>query len=205
MFYSIKNIEVLEKLDELVSLQNQVKALRLQDKLGKQNFHEIVKKVLEPVTETIKDVFDDVTKTMTEGSKDSNKNLSNLNEKLLAILNDSGMIAFFWLSPLSKIANPEHASQFNSVKGPDSNSVNNLLTNKTIPVILYNNLLIFLDTDKKIKLEGDVSEIITSKNFIVDFANLSDRKVVFEIITSKNFIVDFANLSDRKVVFEIAK
>ena len=39
MLYPIKNIEDLEKLEELASLQNQVKAVRLQDKLGKQNFH----------------------------------------------------------------------------------------------------------------------------------------------------------------------
>jgi len=44
MLYPIKNIEDLEKLEELASLQNQVKAVRLQDKLGKQNFHEDMKK-----------------------------------------------------------------------------------------------------------------------------------------------------------------
>ena len=41
MLYSIRDREDLEKLEELASLQNQVKAVRLQDKLGKQNFHEI--------------------------------------------------------------------------------------------------------------------------------------------------------------------
>ena len=35
MLYSIKNGENLENLNELVSLQSQVKALGLQDKLGK--------------------------------------------------------------------------------------------------------------------------------------------------------------------------
>ena len=38
MLYSIKNREDLENLNELVSLQDQVKVVRLQDKLGKQNF-----------------------------------------------------------------------------------------------------------------------------------------------------------------------
>ena len=47
MLYSIKNIEDLENLEELASLQNQVKVVRLQDKLGKQNFHENMKKVFE--------------------------------------------------------------------------------------------------------------------------------------------------------------
>ena len=39
MLYAIKNREDLENLNELVSLQDQVKVVRLQDKLGKQNFH----------------------------------------------------------------------------------------------------------------------------------------------------------------------
>ena len=40
MLYSIKNIEDLENLNKLVSLESQVKAVRLQGKLGKQRFHE---------------------------------------------------------------------------------------------------------------------------------------------------------------------
>ena len=44
MLFPNNNIEELEKLNELVSLQNHVKVVRLQDKLGKQNFHEDMKK-----------------------------------------------------------------------------------------------------------------------------------------------------------------
>ena len=46
MLYSIKDREDLENLNELVSLQDQVKTVKLQDKLGKQNFHEDMKKFL---------------------------------------------------------------------------------------------------------------------------------------------------------------
>ena len=35
MLFAIKNREDLDKLEELASLQDQVKAVRLQDKLGK--------------------------------------------------------------------------------------------------------------------------------------------------------------------------
>ena len=45
MLYSIKIIEELEQLNELVSLQNQVNEARLQDKLGEQIFHENVKSI----------------------------------------------------------------------------------------------------------------------------------------------------------------
>ena len=44
MLYSIKNREDLENSEEFVSLQAQVKVVRLQDKLGEQNFHEDLKK-----------------------------------------------------------------------------------------------------------------------------------------------------------------
>ena len=53
MLYAIKNVDDLENLNELVSLEGQVKAVRLQDKLGKQNFHEDMKKVFEPVTKSL--------------------------------------------------------------------------------------------------------------------------------------------------------
>ena len=46
MLFPIKNREDLENLEELVSLENQVKAVKLQDKLGEQNFHEDMKNCL---------------------------------------------------------------------------------------------------------------------------------------------------------------
>ena len=48
MLYSIENRDDLENLTELVWLKNQVKALGLQDKFGKQNFHGDMKKNLSP-------------------------------------------------------------------------------------------------------------------------------------------------------------
>ena len=57
--FSIKNRADLENLNEFLSLENQVKAVRLQDKLGEQNFHENMKKVFKPVTDTIKKTSED--------------------------------------------------------------------------------------------------------------------------------------------------
>ena len=54
MLYSIKSIEEIENLNELVLLRNQVQDVRLQDKLGEQNFHYDMQKAFEPVTVTIK-------------------------------------------------------------------------------------------------------------------------------------------------------
>ena len=115
MLYSIKDREDLEKLEELVSLQSQVKAVRLQDKLGKQNFHEDMKKIFEPVTKSLENTSENLTKAITESSVENNKTIENLNNKLLEILNDRGILASYLMSPLSKITNPENTSQFKLV------------------------------------------------------------------------------------------
>ena len=62
MLYAIKNNDDSENLNELVTLQNQVKAVRLQDKLGKQTFHENMKKVFEPVAKSLENTSQDVSK-----------------------------------------------------------------------------------------------------------------------------------------------
>ena len=93
MLYSVKNIEELEKLNELVSLQDQVKLVRLQDKLGKQNFHEDMKKVFEPVTKSFENTSQEITKTITEASIKNNQAIENINYRLLEIMNDRGIIA----------------------------------------------------------------------------------------------------------------
>ena len=54
MLFPIRNIEDLRNLNEAVSLQNQVKVVRLQEKLGKQNFYEDLTEEFEPLTNTLK-------------------------------------------------------------------------------------------------------------------------------------------------------
>ena len=93
MLYWIKDREDLENLIELVSLQDQVKTVRLQDRLGEQNFHEDMKKVFEPVTKSLENTSQDITKTIMETSLKNNQAIENLDNKLLEIMNDRGIIA----------------------------------------------------------------------------------------------------------------
>ena len=103
MLYSIKDREDLVNLNELVFLQNHVEAAISEDKIGKQNF-------FEPFTDTVKNNSETLTRTLTEASRENNKALENLNNKLLEIRSDRGMIASYLLSPLSKITNPENTN-----------------------------------------------------------------------------------------------
>ena len=156
MLYSIKNNDDLENLNELVSSQSQVKAVRLQDKLGKQNFHENMEKVFEPVTKSLKNTSENLTKAITESYIKNNQAIENLNNKLLEIMNDRGILATYLMSPLSKITNPENTSQFRLEKDHNSNRVNDLLMKNKIPITLYGNMLTFRDTNKQFELRRDL-------------------------------------------------
>ena len=139
-----------------------------------------MKKVFETVLETFKDVSQDEAKIMMESPTDNNKTLSNLNDRHLNIMCYSGIKASYFPSRSSTVTKVDHTSQLNSVKDPDSKSFNDLLMNETIPVTLYDNLLTFRDTDKKLKLEGDILKLMTNKNYNVDIANLLDKELMYE-------------------------
>ena len=187
MLFPIKNREDLEKLKELATVQNQVKAVKLQDMLGKQNFHENIKKFYEPLTDTIKDASENITKTLTENSNNNNKAIENLNEKILELMNDSGLIAPYLASSLVNVFKSENKSQFRLKKDLNSSKMNDFLINGGIPVILVSNMLIFKDSNKSFKLDGDLLETMTNYDFNVDHSNQQDRKLIYEFAKEMNF------------------
>ena len=111
----------------MAPLQNQVKGLGIQDKIGRQIFREDNKNVFEPVTNLVKYVSKGVTKTMTETADEYNEGLTNFRKKHLNIMKDRVTLASYSLSPLSQITNSEHASQFKLREDLNSNRVEDLL------------------------------------------------------------------------------
>ena len=91
------------------------------------------------------------------------------------------------LSPLAKITNPENSTQFKLAKDSSSNRVNDLKINKTIPVTLHDNLLTFRDTNKVFELKGELLKMIFNRNYNVDLANLSDKKLMYDFAKEMNF------------------
>ena len=176
MLFPIKNREDLEKFDEAVSLQNQVKVVRLQDKLGKQKFHDDMTKVFEPLTDTLKKTFENITKTFTENSVNNNKAIENLNEKILELMNDKGLIAPYLASSLVNLFTPENKSQFRLRKDSNSTKMNGFLMHGKIPITLFSNMITFRVTNKSFRLEGDLLKLITSYKFNVDHSRPQDKK-----------------------------
>ena len=139
--FPIRNVEDLQNLNEAVSLQNQLKVVRLQDKLGKQNFHKDLTEVFEPLTDTLKKTSEKLTKTITETSNKNNKAISDLNEKVLKLMDEKGLIAPFLASSLVNVFEPENKSQFRLRKDPNSTKMNDFLIHGNIPFTLFSNMI----------------------------------------------------------------
>ena len=176
MLFPIRNIEDLQNLKEAVSLQNDVKVVRLQDKLGKQNFHEDLKEVFEPMTNAIKNTSENITKTITEASINNNKAIENLNEKVLESMNDKGLID----SSLIEVIKSDNKGQFRLTKDPNSTKPNDFLINEKVPVTIFSNMITFRDTKKVFKIEGDLYKVITDYKFNVDHSNKQNRQIIYE-------------------------
>ena len=104
-------------------------------------------------------------------------------------MNDRGILATYLMSPLSKITNPENTTQFKLVKDANSIRVNDLNINHSIPITLYNNMITFRDTGKEFELKGDLLKMITNKNYNVDLASLSDKKLMYDFAKEMHFDV----------------
>ena len=187
--FPIKEKEDFQKLNKLLSLKGQVRAVRLQDKLGEQNYHQNAEKLHKPLIDTSKDTAENLTKTIMETYIKSNKAIENLNYKLLEIKNDKGIFATFLISPLSKITNPENTTQFIIVKDSSSNRVTDLLIINTIPITSHVNLLIFRDTGEVLELKEDLLKMITHKNYIVDLVSLAGKKLMYDFAKEIHFDV----------------
>ena len=185
--FPIRNVEDLQNLNEAVSLQNQVKVVRLQDKLGKQNIHEDLREVFEPITKSLENTSDKITKTITEHSINNNKAIENLNEKNLELMNDKGLMAPYLTSSLVEVFKFDNKSQFRLRKDPNSTKIIDFLIHGNIPVTIFSNMIIFRDSEKTFKLEGDLLKVTTNYKFNVDHSNQQDRKIIYEFAKEMNY------------------
>ena len=144
-------------------------------------------KVFEPLTKSLENTSQDITKTITESSIKNNQVIENLNEKVLELMNDKGLIAPYLASPLVEVFKSDYKSQFRLRKDPDSTKMNDFLIHGKIPVTIFSNMINFRDSNKTLKLEGDLLKVITNHKFIVHHSDQQDRKMIYEIAKEMNY------------------
>ena len=139
------------------------------------------------MTDAIKSTSETITKTLTENSINNNKAIENLNEKILELMDEKGMIAPYLVSSLSNVFNLENKSQFRLRKDPNSTKINNFLIHRGIPVTLFSNMKIFRDSNKSFKLEGDLLKLITNYKFNANHSSPQDKKLIYEFAKEMNY------------------
>ena len=187
MMFPNKKIEDLQNLNKAVSLQFQVKAVKLQDKLGEQNYHQNAENSYKPVTDTIKKTSENLTKAFTEISINNNKAIENLNERILELTNDKGLIAPYLASSLVNLSKLEIKSQFRLRKDLNSTKINDFLINEGIPVSLFSNMITFGDSNRPFNLDGDLLETMTNYDFNVSHSDPKNQKLIDEFGKELNF------------------
>ena len=190
MLFPIRNIEDLQNLNDAVSLQKQVQQVRLQNKLGDQNYHENINKFFKPMTDEIKKTSENITKTLTENSNNKNKAIENLNEKILELMNDKGMIAPYLTTSLVEVFKKDNKSQFRLRKDPNSTKMNDFLIHGNILVTIFSNMITFRDSNKTFRLEGDLLKVITNYKFNVDHSSLQDKKLIYQFAKEMKYDID---------------
>ena len=102
-------------------------------------------------------------------------------------MNDKGLIAPCLASSLINLFKPENKSQFRLKKDLSSTKMNDFLINEGIPVTLFSNTLLFRDSNKSFKLDGDLLETMTIYDFNVSHSDPKDQKLIYEFGKEMNF------------------
>ena len=87
--------------------------------------------------------------------------MENLNENVLELMNDKGMIAPYLASSLVNFFNLKK-SQFRLIKDLNSIEMNEFLISDGTPVTLYSKMLTFRDSNKTFELDGDLLATLTN-------------------------------------------
>ena len=157
-----------------------------------------MKKVFELVTKSLENTSENLTKTITETSIKNKQAIENLNENILELMNDKGLIAPYLASSLVEVFKTDIKSQFRLRKDHSSTKLNDFLINGGIPVTIVSNMLIFRDSYKSFKLDDDLLETMTNYDFNVDHSNQQDRKLIYELAKEMDFnIKQKENKSER--------
>ena len=139
------------------------------------------------MTDEIKNTSEKIAKTLTKNSINNNEAIENLNEKILELMNDKGMIAPYLASSLVEVFKKDNKSQFRLRKDPNSTKMNDFLIHGTVPFTIFTNMIVFRDSNKTFRLEGDLLKVITNFKFNADHSSPQDKKLIYEFAKEMNY------------------
>ena len=90
------------------------------------------------------------------------------------------MIAPYLASPLVNLFKPENKNKFTRTEDLNSTKTNDFLMNTSVQITLYRDMLTFRDTNRSLKLDGNLLKPITNYGFNVDHSNWQDPKQLTE-------------------------
>ena len=97
------------------------------------------------------------------------------------------MIEPFVASSLVILFEPENTHQFRLINDTNSRKMNEFFIKGLIPITLYTNKLLFRDSNKSFKLDGDLLKTMANYDFNVSHSNAQDQKLFFEFGKEMNF------------------
>ena len=136
-----------------------------------------MEEVFEPLTDTLQKTSENITRLLQKLLLKTSKAISDLNEKVLELVDEKGLIAAYLALSLVNLFKPENKSQFRLKKDLNSTEMNDFLIHENIPVSLHSNMIIFRNSNKSFKLDGDLLELITNYKFNADHSRPKEKKI----------------------------
>ena len=221
--YSIHNRDDLEKLKKLQETKSSLKAERLKQLLGKQDFHYDMEEVFEPVTknqtkqqqqsekqiQALRDSTQTTTQAIRESSNALNKNLQKSikeydeftcrNNQLVTDLVNSNQVDSTIIKTVSNLLNDKNKSQFSLE--PVEGNPNLFIINPIIPqqVLIKNNTLTFLSSGNKYNLKDpDLSYFITNAQLDTQPQNVN---LIYSFLNNMKYNINYGDKKSKRYYF----
>ena len=225
--YSIHNRDDLEKLKKLQETKSSLKAERLKQLLGKQDFHYDMEEVFEPVTENqkksqnqtklesekqlqaLRDSTETTTQAIRESSNALNKNLQKSikeydeityrNNQLVTDLVNSNQVDSTIIKSVSNLLNDKNKSQFSlePVEGNPNLFIINPINLQQ--VLIKNNTLTFLSSGNKYNLKDlDLSYFITNAQLDTQPQNVN---LIYSFLNDMKFNINYGDKKSMRYYF----
>ena len=224
--YSIHDRDDLEKLKKLQETKSSLKAERLKEKLGKQDFHYDMEEVFEPVTENqkksqnqtklesekqlqaLRDSTQTTTQAIQESSNTLNKKLhksvkeydkiSNRNNQVLTNLVNSNTVDSSFVKTVSNLLNDNNKSQFSLE--PMEGSSNLFTINPTDPqqVLIKGSTMTFENGNTYNLNDPDLSYFITNAQLDTQPQNVN---LIYSFLNDMKYNINYGDKKSKRYYF----